>query len=75
MQPTELKSHLLFLGTLTIMLIIPFALIMLSYLEIISGTADYIIAFGVIASSTYIIGGGILSFIQDKKDALLETNG
>lgn len=68
MQPTELKAHLLFIGTLAIVLIFPLALIMLSYFEIISGTADYVVAFGVIASSVYIIGGGGLSFFQDKKD-------
>jgi hypothetical protein len=69
MQPTELKAHLLFLGTLTIMLIIPLALIILSYTGVISGTADYIIAFAVVISFIYIIGGGIYSFIQDGRDA------
>jgi hypothetical protein len=68
MQTTELKTHLLFLGTLTIILIIPLALIILSYTSVISGTADYVIAFAVIASFVYIIGGGIYSFIQDSRD-------
>jgi len=62
------KGHILLLSTLVATLLVPLALILLSYVEIISGTAQYIAAFGVIASSIYIIGGGILMAVQDKKD-------
>jgi hypothetical protein len=61
-------GNLLFLGTLSITLVLPLALILLSYLEIISGTASTIAAFGVILSAIYVVGGGIWMFIQDKKD-------
>jgi uncharacterized membrane protein len=35
---------------------------------VISGTAEYIAAIGVIASTIYIIGGSIWMFSQDAKD-------
>jgi hypothetical protein len=53
---------------LVISLVAPLALILLSYMEIISGTAEFIAAFAVIASALYIVGGGIWTVIQDKKD-------
>ncbi|SFV55570.1 hypothetical protein MNB_SUP05-5-370 [hydrothermal vent metagenome] len=68
MDNSTLKGHILFWGTMSIIFVIPLLLILLSYVNIISGTADYIAAYGVIASFVYIIGGGIWSFIQDKKD-------
>jgi hypothetical protein len=37
-------------------------------MEIISGTAEFIAAFAVIASALYSVGGGIWTVIQDKKD-------
>lgn len=69
------KGHILLLSTLVITLVAPLALILLSYVEIISGTAQYIAAFGVIASSIYIIGGGILMAVQDKKDGKALSDG
>ncbi len=69
------KGHILLLSTLVVTLVAPLALILLSYVEIISGTAQYIAAFGVIASSIYIIGGGILMAVQDKKDGKALSDG
>ena len=51
-----------------VLMISTLALIILSYIEIISGTAEWIAAFGVIASTIYIIGGSIWMFSQDVKD-------
>ena len=62
------KGHILLLSTMVVTLVVPLALIILSYMDIISGTAQYIAAAGVIASSIYIIGGGLLMAFQDKKD-------
>lgn len=62
------KGHILFLSTMVVTLVLALALIILSYMNIISGTAQYIAAAGVIASSIYIIGGGLLMVFQDKKD-------
>jgi hypothetical protein len=58
------KSHILLLSTVVVTL----ALIILSYIDVISGIAQYIAAVSVIASSIYIIGGGFLMAFQDKKD-------
>lgn len=68
-------GHILLLSILLATLIAPLALIILSYLDIISGTAQYIAALAVIASAIYIIGGGIWMFIQDKKDGELLADG
>ena len=65
------KGHILLLSTLVVTLVAPLALIILSYMEIISGTAQYIAAFGVIASMIYSVGGSILMAVQDKKDGIL----
>ena len=62
------RGHILLLGTLVITLVAPLALILLSYTDVVSGTAEYIAAFAVIASALYIVGGGIWMAIQDKKD-------
>ncbi|WP_428095869.1 hypothetical protein [Candidatus Thioglobus sp.] len=70
-----LKGNILMISTLAVSLVVPLALIMLSYLEIISGTADYIVAFAVIASTIYIVGGSIWMFYQDSQDGKGLTNG
>ncbi|CAC9601321.1 hypothetical protein [uncultured Gammaproteobacteria bacterium] len=62
------KGNILMISTLAISLVAPLALIILSYIGMISGTAEYIAAFGVIASTIYIIGGSIWMFSQDVKD-------
>ena len=62
------RGNVLMISTLAITLVAPLALIILSYIEIISGTAEWIAAFGVIASTIYIIGGPIWMFSQDVKD-------
>ncbi len=62
------KGNILMLSTLVVTLVLPLALILLSYIGIISGTAVYIAAFAVIASVLYIVGGGAWMFYQDKKD-------
>ncbi len=59
------RGNVLMISTLAITLVAPLALIILSYIEIISGTAEWIAAFGVIAST---IGGSIWMFSQDVKD-------
>lgn len=69
------RGHILLLGTLVITLVAPLALILLSYTGVISGTAEYIAAFAVVASSIYIIGGGILMAVQDKKDGKMLQDG
>ena len=69
------KGHILLLSTMVVTLIVPLALIILSYMNIISGTAEYIAAAGVIASSIYIIGGGLLMAFQDKKDGETLSDG
>lgn len=69
------RGHILLLSTLVVTLVAPLALIILSYMEIISGTAQYIAAFGVIASSIYIIGGVFLMAFQDKKDGEMLADG
>ena len=69
------KGHILLLSTMIVTLVVPLALIILSYMNIISGTAQYIAAAGVIASSIYIIGGGLLMAYQDKKDGETLSDG
>lgn len=69
------KGHILLLSTMVVTLVLPLALIILSYMNIISGTAEYIAAAGVIASSIYIIGGGLLMAFQDKKDGETLSDG
>ena len=69
------KGHILLLSTMVVTLVVPLALIILSYMNIISGTAQYIAAAGVIASSIYIIGGGLLMAFQDKKDGKTLSDG
>ncbi len=69
------KGHILLLSTMIVTLVVPLALIILSYMNIISGTAEYIAAAGVIASSIYIIGGGLLMAFQDKKDGETLSDG
>ncbi|WP_144418599.1 hypothetical protein [Candidatus Thioglobus autotrophicus] len=62
------KGNILMISTLAVSLVAPLALIILSYIEVITGTAEWIAAFGVIASTIYIIGGSIWMFAQDAKD-------
>ena len=69
------KGHLILLSPMIVTLVVPLALIILSYMNIISGTAQYIAAAGVIASSIYIIGGGLLMAFQDKKDGETLSDG
>jgi hypothetical protein len=65
---SSLRGNILMISTLAISLVAPLALIILSYIEVISGTAEYIAAFGVVASTVYIIGGSVWMFIQDAQD-------
>lgn len=69
------KGHVLLLSTLVVSLVVPLALILLSYMGIISGTAEYISAFAVIGSVLYLFIGGIWMYVQDKKDATTLTDG
>jgi hypothetical protein len=62
------KGHILMISSLVISLVAPLALILLSYTEVISGTAEYISALAVIISSIYIIGGTIWMLSQDVVD-------
>jgi len=62
------SGNLLMLGTLSVTLIFPLALIILSYLNIIEGIAMYIAAMAVIFSAVYIIIGSTWMFWQDSKD-------
>lgn len=73
MSKKELEGHLYLIGTLFVILIAPFLLILLSYLEIISGTAGYVAALGVLGTGAYIIGGWILTVIADKEDGQRES--
>ncbi|MBW5290225.1 MAG: hypothetical protein Rsou_0696 [Candidatus Ruthia sp. Asou_11_S2] len=63
------KGNILMLSTLVVTLVLPLALIILSYIGIISNTAEYVSAFAVIASMIYIVGGTIWMFAQDSKDS------
>ncbi len=69
------KGHILLLSTLVVTLVLPLALIILSYMKIIEGTSQYISAAAVIAATVYIIGGTILMFTQDKKDGEMLADG
>ncbi|NYT52017.1 MAG: hypothetical protein H0A74_00265 [Candidatus Vesicomyosocius endoextente] len=66
---SNIRGNILMLSTLIITLILPLILIILSYIDIISGTSEYIYAFAVITSMIYIIGGTIWMFTQDLKDS------
>jgi hypothetical protein len=68
MDNSAKTGHINLILTLAISLVAPLALILLSYTGVISGTAEFVAAFGVIGSAIYIIGGGILIATQDKKD-------
>lgn len=68
MDNSTKTGHINMILTLVISLVAPLALILLSYTEVISGTAVYIAAFAVVASAVYIVGGGIWTVLQDKKD-------
>ena len=74
-QDKEINGNILLMGTMLITLVLPLALILLSYMEIISGTADYLVAFAVISSAIYIVGGGIWMGLQDKIDGKNLKNG
>jgi hypothetical protein len=65
---SSLRGNILMISSLAVSLVAPLALIILSYIEVISGTAEYIAAFGVVASTIYIIGGSIWMFLQDVQD-------
>ena len=65
---SSLRGNILMISTLAISLVAPLALIILSYTKIISGTAEYIAAFGVVASTVYIVGGSVWMFLQDAQD-------
>ncbi len=69
------RGHILLLSTLVVTLVVPLALLLLSYMGIISGTAEYISAFAVIGSILYIFIGGIWMYVQDKKDGTTLTDG
>ncbi len=62
------RGNILMLGTLVVTLVLPLALILLSYIGIIEGTATYIAALAVVLSAIYIIGGAFWMFSQDAKD-------
>lgn len=65
---SSLRGNILMISALAISLLAPLALIILSYTKIISGTAEYVAAFGVVASTIYIIGGSVWMFLQDAQD-------
>ena len=65
---SSLRGNILMISALAISLLAPLALIILSYTKIISGTAEYVAAFGVVASTVYIIGGSVWMFLQDTQD-------
>ncbi|MDC0430366.1 hypothetical protein OAM42_02685 [Candidatus Thioglobus sp.] len=65
---SSLRGNILMISALAISLLAPLALIILSYTKIISGTAEYVAAFGVVASTVYIIGGSVWMFLQDAQD-------
>ncbi|MDB2590279.1 hypothetical protein N9345_02550 [Candidatus Thioglobus sp.] len=67
-ENSSLRGNILMISSLVVSLVAPLALIILSYIGIISGTAEYIAAFGVVASTIYIIGGSIWMFLQDAQD-------
>jgi hypothetical protein len=62
------RGHILMIATLAVSVVAPLALILLSYTEVISGTAEYISALAVIISTVYIIGGTIWMLSQDVED-------
>ncbi len=62
------RGNILLLGTLVVTLVLPLALILLSYIGVISGTATYIAALAVVLSAIYVIGGAFWMFSQDAKD-------
>lgn len=72
MSKNELQGHLYLLGTLLLVFILPLALIVLSYLEVISGIASYIAALGVIGTVAYILIGWFITVKADKEDAIKE---
>jgi hypothetical protein len=65
---SSLRGNILMISALAISLLAPLALIILSYTKIISGTAEYVAAFGVVASTVYIVGGSVWMFLQDAQD-------
>lgn len=73
MNNSEKTGHLYLIGTLVVSLILPLLLIIFSYMGIISGVGDFIIAIAVILSGAYIIGGTVMSFMQDGEDAKHEA--
>jgi hypothetical protein len=68
MDNSTTTGHMYLLGTLVITLVVPLAVILLSYADIISGVGQIVAAFAVLASAIYIVGGGIWTVLQDKKD-------
>lgn len=67
-ENSSLRGNILMISSLVVSLVAPLTLIILSYIGIISGTAEYIAAFGVVASTIYIVGGSIWMFLQDAQD-------
>lgn len=74
MKNNALSGHINLIATLFVSLVLPLILILLSYLDIISGIGNFITAFAVIATIVFLIGGGIWMFIQDKKDVEIVVN-
>ncbi len=75
MENNTLNGHIQLLSILAVGLVLPLALILLSYAGVISGLGNYVVAFAVIASIVYVVGGGIWMFFQDKADAKTMENG
>ncbi len=69
------KGNILLLGTLVVTLVLPLALLLLSYIGVISGIAEYISAFAVVGSIIYIIAGTIWMFTQDAEDGKQLADG
>ena len=69
------RGNILMLGTLVVTLVLPLALILLSYIGIISGIAVYVAALAVALSVIYVVFGSVWMFSQDAKDGQQLADG
>lgn len=73
-EPSKGFGNTMLISTIFLTLLLPLFFIMITYLKIIDGIqlGYFITAFAVVASSLFIVVGGLWMFIQDKQDGLLE---
>jgi uncharacterized membrane protein len=69
-KKSNLSGHILMMSVMTLTLLLPLAVILGSYMDMLDGQSIgmFITSVAVVFSGIYIIGGNILMAFQDKED-------